>query len=746
MPAVVAIAVEFVGDPDFAIFAAFGALAGLLFVDFSGPMHVRLSAQTGLVSVGAVLVCLGTLASQAIWAAAVATFIIVFSLLFVSVASSVLADATTALLVSFLLPVTMPGSVSSIPDRLGGWLLGGAASLIAIAVLWPAPVREPLRLSAAQACGLLARRLRAEVECVRRDFEPQSRADLDVLTEDAVAAVTALRLSFFSTSYRPTGLGTAARALIRVIDQVVWLGEILERAPLEFQPRSAVTAVCSVKLESAALLDRGAALLESTAGDPSELGARVRALERTGEAMERTVMSLLPTHLTEAYPRGVPNGAVPEFLRSLQPSFRAQQMVCAISAISMNIEIAVTAHQRSWWRHLLGCRAEGVESPLSSARERVSAQTEPHSVWLHNSLRGATALCLAVLVAESTGVQHSFWVVFGALTVLCSSVLNTGQSALRGLLGNAIGFLISGGLIIALGMYPIACWLLLPPAVALAAMAPEAVSFTVGQAGFTTALLTLYDIVDPEGWEIGLVRLENVAIGCAVSLVAGVLFWPRGSGSALGSALAEALSDSAHYLRSAIECGLTRCDARVPTAPLPGDDRHRAVSAARRLDEAFRGFLAERGTKHASLAGVTTLVDAGVILRLTADAVLHLWRDEDPAPEGDRTAERAEILQESVLLVDWYEKTARALEGMGTVPDQLESRLLTCRLGQAVRREFIEADVRGTATAVRMIWMADHIDAVRRLQAAILEPARAASQQCLPRSWLGGHRTSAAGG
>lgn len=162
MPAVVAIAIEFVGDRDFAIFAAFGALAGLLFVDFSGPMHVRLSAQTGLVLSGAVLVCLGTLASQVIWVAAAATLAIVSTLLFVGVVSSVLASATTALLVSFILPVTMPGSVSSIPDRLGGWLLGGATSLIAIAVRWagtcPRAIAAVGRSRMRIACSAAARR------------------------------------------------------------------------------------------------------------------------------------------------------------------------------------------------------------------------------------------------------------------------------------------------------------------------------------------------------------------------------------------------------------------------------------------------------------------------------------------------------------------------------------------------------------------------------------------------------------
>ncbi|GGJ59576.1 FUSC family protein [Streptomyces brasiliensis] len=745
MPAVLAVAVEFVGEPDFVMFVAFGALAGLLFVDFSGPPHVRLSAQTGLMLTGAVLVCLGTLASQAIWTATVATFVITFSLLFAGVVSSVLASATTALLVSFILPVTMPGSVSSMPHRLGGWLLGGAASLIAVAVLWPAPVREPLRLSAAQACALLARRLRAEVACVGNWFEPQSRKAVDVTAKEAAAAVTSLRGSFFRMSYRPTGLDAAARALLKVIDQVVWLHAIVERAPLEFQPRPVAAAVCSVKSESSTLLERGAVLLESVVGDPSELDACMRRLERACEAMERTVTSHFARQPAESSVFGIPDEAEPEFSRALQSAFRAHQMACAVSELSVNIETAVAAHQRNWWQHLLGCRTEGVVASLTFVWNRVRAHAEWHSMWLHNSLRGATALCLAVVVTEFTGVQHSFWVVFGALTVLRSSVLNTGQSALRSLVGNVLGFLISGGLIIALGMHPVAFWLLLPPAVALAGIAPEVLSFTVSQFCFALALLILYNIVDPQGWTAGLVRLEDVALGCAVSLLAGALFWPRGAGSALGKALAEAISDSAGYLRCAIARGFTPSDVRLRTAPAASDARRRAVSAAHRLDEAFRGFLAERGTKHVSLAAVATLVDAGVILRVTADALLHLWRDEEPV-QGSRKEAYAGIHQASGPLLDWYEKTGRALAGTGTVPDELDVRLPVRAFDEALRRDLAEADGPEAARAVKMIWTVSYIDAVQGLQAAILGPARAVSRQSLPRSRLVGRRASTARG
>ncbi|MEU3183363.1 FUSC family protein [Streptomyces sp. NPDC006923] len=728
MPGVFALAGELIGDPTLAIFSAFGALATLLFVDFGGSMRERLAAQAWLVLAGAVLVCLGTLASQTVWLAAVVTLFVSFLVLFSGVVSSVLASSATALLVSFVLPVTLPGPVGSIPERVLGWLLAGAVSMVAIGVLWPAPTREPLRVATARTCELLARRLRAEAECTLGGFGPDRRAALGVGVEEAAASVAALRESFFGTPYRPTGLTTGTRTLVRLIDQVLQLDAILERTPVDQRPGRTEPAVCDVKTAAADLLERSADQLRSAAGDPTELDAGTRRLRDARETMERTVTTALPARHAPVPGEETPEAAVAGFVSSLEPSFRAQEMSFVASAIAAHVDLVVAARRRTWWQRALGREPAGVSSRLSFAQESAGAHVERHSVWLHNSVRGATALGLAVLVAGLTGVQHSFWVVFGTLAVLRSNALMTGQNAVRGLFGSVAGFVIGGGLVYLIGANTTALWLLLPPAVLFAGLAPAVISFAAGQAGFTATLLILYNIIEPAGWGIGLVRLEDVAIGCAVSLLAGALFWPRGAGSALGQALAEAFYESAHRLRAAIAYGVTRCDALVPAAPTPREEGRRAAAASRRLDDAFRGFLAERGTKHVPLADVTSLVNAVAVLQLTADAILDLWRRDSGAPTGDRTAARAEILAAGTLLVAWYEETAWALAGSGSVPDRLpHDTAADRRLVDAVRRDLSGEDGRGTATAVKMIWTADHIDAARRLQAGILAPARAAA-------------------
>ena len=61
------------------------------------------------------------------------------------------------------------------------------------------------------------------------------------------------------------------------------------------------------------------------------------------------------------------------------------------------------------------------------------------------------------------------------------------------------------------------------------------------------------------------------------------------------------------------------------------------------------------------------------------------------------------------------------------------------RLVEVVRRDLSDADGQATATAVKLIWTADHIDAARRLQREIAEPgANVAALQGARRSWWSG--------
>ena len=42
-------------------------------------------------------------------------------------------------------------------------------------------------------------------------------------------------------------------------------------------------------------------------------------------------------------------------------------------------------------------------------------------------------------------------------------------------------------------------------------------------------VLVLFNLVDPIGWEIGIIRVEDVALGAAVGVLIGLAAWPRGA-------------------------------------------------------------------------------------------------------------------------------------------------------------------------------------------------------------------------
>ena len=728
MPAMFALGDKVLADPVLATFAAFGSFAMLLLVDFGGPPRERLLSQATLALAGCAFVCLGTLVSQNVWLAAVTTALVGFAVIFAGVVSSVLAGATTSLLLAFILPVTVSGPVSSIPDRLAGWGLAAAAGLVAIG-LWPAPTRGPLRDAAIDACRALAARLRAEAAYTMSDADEAFARDREHAIEQAENAIAALRRSFLTTPFRPTSLSTAARTVVRLVDELIWLDAIVVESAKPAEHTPANHAACAVKVAAAAVLEQSAELLALTGGDCQELHAAISELSEAADRLERSATAFLPVRaahgVTEA---DTVEARISEFITSLDPSFRAQELAFAVSTIAHNIDLTAAAERRGWRQRLLGRQPEGLAGTLSAAQQRAGAHVDRNSVWLHNSVRGAVALGLAVFVANETGVQHSFWVVLGTLSVLRSNALNTGQTALRGLGGTVVGFIVGAALLTVIGTNTTLLWFLLPLAILFAGVAPAAISFAAGQAAFTLTLVFLFNIIQPTGWRVGLLRVEDIALGCAVSLAVGLLFWPRGAGAALRRALADAYLYSAGYLASAVEYGTLRCDAKATSLDAPVEDADRAAAAARRLDDAYRGYLIERGAKPLALAEITSLVTGVGGLRLAADAVLELWQREDGSAAGDREVARQELLQASEAVKGWYDELAGDLLTGHAPPRPLpHDRAADARLVDAVRHDLRAEDGGASATAVRMIWTGDHLDAARRLQQVIAGPAHAAA-------------------
>ena len=215
-----------------------------------------------------------------------------------------------------------------------------------------------------------------------------------------------------------------------------------------------------------------------------------------------------------------------------------------------------------------------------------------------------------------------------------------------------------------------------------------------------------------------------------MSLAVGLLFWPRGAGAALRRALAEAYTDSACTTwHGAVDVRHVLLRFRRPGPAAPTDEAVR-VGRGRRAGSTTPSarYLAERGPKPVPLAEMTSLVTGVRRCASPADAVLDMWQRDQRQAEGERTAARSELLATSARVRGWYEELAASLAERRPVPVPLaHDEGADGRFVEAVRHDLLDRDGIATATAVRMIWTGDHLDAARRMQAAIVEPARAAT-------------------
>jgi hypothetical protein len=138
-----------------------------------------------------------------------------------------------------------------------------------------------------------------------------------------------------------------------------------------------------------------------------------------------------------------------------------------------------------------------------------------------------------------------------------------------------------------------------------------------------------------------------------------------------------------------------------------------------------RVYLAERGAKPVPLADMSTLVTGVVALRLAADSVLSLWQCTDERDtEADRVVARLVILSAAGRVSRWYGDLADGLIRAAAVPDPLpRNPVAEDRLVESLRRDLTDERGQATATAVRIIWTADHIDTTRRLQPGLVGTA-----------------------
>ena len=103
-----------------------------------------------------------------------------------------------------------------------------------------------------------------------------------------------------------------------------------------------------------------------------------------------------------------------------------------------------------------------------------------------------------------------------------------------------------------LGVDPVVLWILLPLVAFGSAYVPEVASFVAGQAAFTMMVLIIFNLIVPTGWQVGLIRVEDVVVGALVGVVVSVLLWPRGATAQVSEAVEDAGAVGAKFLTAAV--------------------------------------------------------------------------------------------------------------------------------------------------------------------------------------------------
>jgi uncharacterized membrane protein YccC len=604
-PATFAVSLLVIGDLQVATFAVFGCFALLVMANFGGNRGPRVRAYIGATLAGAVLLSLGTWVSSSAALGVTVMLLVGVALSFSGVFGGYVTAAQTALLLAFVLAVSIPATVSAIPARVEGWVLAGAVATLAGVFFWPWFERVTLREQAADACRVVAQL----VDAARHHPTDEQ---VTRLRRQARAAVTALRTEYTQTRMRPAGPTRRHRAFVELMSHLEQLVDLSER-PLNERPAALRPCIAEGNQLTAAVT---AALRDSAAVLSGGAPPDVRALDPAWRAQRAALDRWTAEQLRAGRPPE-------EVLDGIDVDHTLR--VVAYLTIGLGSAAVIVAGGRPEPGIALPAgipRLEGSRGIAIRVVRTLRVHLEPSSTVLHNSLRTGIGLAISVLLARTLGLGHAFWVVLGTLSVLRSNALGTGRSTFQALAGNVIGFAVGGVFAAVAGNHPVVMWAAMPVVVFVAAYAASAIGFVAGQAAFTVTVILIFNLISPAGWQVGLVRIEDVAMGTGVSVLVGVLLWPRGARRDVARTVASMYRAVAEYLEHAFGL-LLRADREADVARSRAD----AVRARDRAGEAFDAFLTERGAKPLDPQTAGRLVSVGDQALLAGDVQVVLATD-----------------------------------------------------------------------------------------------------------------------
>jgi hypothetical protein len=583
------------------LFTIFGSVALLILVDFPGNRPARALAYCGLAINGAVLITIGTLVAPYPGLSVAAMFVLGVAVTFAGVLSEIIAAGQRATLLLFVLPACTPAG--PIPERLLGWAIALALCVPAALFLLAPRHHDELRQHAAAVCRALADSLEGAAT-----------------PKDVTRAMNALWDNYIGADYRPVALTAGSRALVRVVDDLGWLSDRIAEDTSRLLGDMLPPIVRVLRDSAAVLVIPNVAQRGASAADLNAALAELRVIAR-GRYREDIVEILNESDDAAAVTVG----------RRL---LGRRTFSATVGVTGRLIRNAAAADARPVWARVLGRRLPetGTADWVMPETVAVAAITKgflaTRAVVLRNSVRTGFGLAVAVAVTHLFPVEHGFWVVLAAMSVLRSSALTTGTRVVRAVTGTVIGFVLGVVVIELLGVDRAVMWMLLPVVAFGSAFVPEVASFIAGQAAFTMMVLINFNLIVPTGWRVGLIRVEDVLVGALVGVIVSMLLWPRGATALVSTAIANARTVGATFLKAAVR-RVTRGASEEATDRVIALS-HNALQASRTVDDAVRQYLSESGGKTDFRAPVISAANRAIRLRAAAELIA----DVVPPPLG----------------------------------------------------------------------------------------------------------------
>ncbi|MFE0919103.1 FUSC family protein [Streptomyces nigra] len=557
-------------EPVLALYALFAPISLGLLSTIPGSGRQRAEVMLKALPVGLALVALGTALAVHTWAAVLGMLVVGFLLAFAAVAGPRPAGAAPALQLFYILACFPPYDPGALGLRLAGLTVGVLALVLCELFVLPDPPDHPTYRAA------LAEALRTARAAIT--------GDLALTPQELREAGARLRLSGVAPAQRPAGPGRAMRGMAqagtatrRLLEQ---LAHLTQRGELRALARTEGQGADGTDRALRSLLPEVTTLLDET----------VTAL-RTGRAAP-------PSHGMDA--------AIEDFqrIRVRQAAGPADQVppadVLRRQALLLSIAESVRTLEISVRVGLDGRRREPIEPPVLFWYaysgipllwwRRVHGNLTPRSVQFHNALRIAVALAAARLVAGSLDLAHGFWVLLTVLTLSRTTVGETWAAIRRAVLGNLLGAVAAGALLIGLGRHTDAYAAVLAPAMLVAFSVGPLLGIAWAQGLFTLVVSSAFAQITPASWQLAEVRIVDVVTGSAIGLLCGLFAWPAGARAEVRRTMAGLLRECGPLIKGTV--GML---AAVPPGSVPPPPTLPALHRLRLAEAAYAQFRSEPG-------------------------------------------------------------------------------------------------------------------------------------------------------